>query len=363
MEALLAVAREKSVAGRKSLVNSLADLFEGGENQELSEAEQKTMHSILRRLIGNAEREVREAISERFADTKFLPPDLAYELAADSIEVAFPILMKSDLLKDLDLVEVIRHRTFEHQLAISQRREVSQEVSAELVDTNREPVIVSLVRNIGAQLAPETVERLVEQSKEFTTLHEPLLHRSELGEDLGKKMLAWVSAAMRAHITTRYKIGREEADDLLSSVSADVFKPETEEPSPIGLLVAELSVDGKITAELVSDTIKQGEIRLFEALLKEATGLRPRLVERILFEPGGEGLAIALKSLDYPKETFIQIFLTSRRARQVREKTIKRDLENLEIFYPKITPEAAEKVVARWRRNVNFLAAIREIEI
>ena len=53
------------------------------------------------------------------------PRDLVSALANDQIEVAHPILTQSTVLQDMELVEIIEHRTFGHQLAIAMRKMVS----------------------------------------------------------------------------------------------------------------------------------------------------------------------------------------------------------------------------------------------
>ena len=118
-----------------------------------------------------------------------------------------------------------------------------------------------------------------------------------------------------------------------------------------------------ITADLLVQSIVDGEVRLFEALLREGCGLRKRLVERILFEPGGEGLAIASKSLGVDADDFERIFVCSRRARLIEEPTIQREIGNLKSLYGKMTVEAANKVIGRWRRDQSYLSAIRDLEI
>ena len=58
-------------------------------------------------------------------------------LANDDIEVAYPILAFNKVLQDADLIEVIRHRTLEHQLVIAIREDVSEAVSDALVRTGK----------------------------------------------------------------------------------------------------------------------------------------------------------------------------------------------------------------------------------
>ena len=245
---LMKLAREKSLDGRRSLVNALADMFEES-NFELAPRELSTMRSILRQLVTDAEKEIKRAVAERFAEPGFLPGDVAHSLAIEEIEVAFPILLKSDLLKDLELVEIIRNRTFEHQLAIAQRQRVGAAVSDALIETDREVVIMALLENTGAKISAPAMERLVEESRAVTSYQDPLLHRSEFGEELAKRMFVWVSAALRGHIISRFQIDADEADDLLASVSADISAPVPQ--SAAEELAAELAQSGPISADFV----------------------------------------------------------------------------------------------------------------
>ncbi len=48
-------------------------------------------------------------------------------------------------------------------LAVTMGQSVSEKVSDELVETNREPVIISLLKNTNAKISANTMEYLVEQ--------------------------------------------------------------------------------------------------------------------------------------------------------------------------------------------------------
>lgn len=364
VEALLGLAREKSTQSRESLVNALSDLF-GEDDTELSPRERTSMQAILRRLVESTEREVRRAVAQRFADSNIIPIEAAFELASDDIEVAYPILRHSTVLRDLELIEIIRNRTFEHQLAISQRESLSAEVTGALVETGRQKVILNLLRNTGAKFQRHTLERLVEDSQTVEDLREPLVYRSELSEDLGKRMFVWVSAALRQHIISRYEIDEDEADRLLADSHSGSLIP-TFEPNAntSAKEVAEiLEESGSITPDILFNSLQSGEIKLFSAMLREATGLRPMLSDRIIFEPGGEGLAIVFKAMNCSSEMFEKIFVATRRARSIAEGTIRREKMKLRRFYGSITPDAADRVMANWRLDEDYLTAIREIEL
>ncbi len=365
VDGLLQLAREKSIAGRQALLKAISDLFDG-RSEELNEREATLMHAILHQLVNDTEKEVRKAVAERFADSRFVPPEIIRELANDEIEVAFPVLKTSKLLRDPDLIEVIRNRTFEHQLAVTQREAISEAVSGALVETENESVIVALLNNSGAEISRKTKDYLVDQSERVDSFQDPLLRRSDLEPELAKKMFIWVSAALRRHIISQYDLDQDVVDDLMEQISVLEEHGRPTEGLTRGAaeeLAIKLKDENGITPDLLVQSIVDGEVRLFEALLREGCGLRKRLVERILFEPGGEGLAIASKSMGVDSEDFERIFICSRRARLIEEPTIQREIGNLKSLYGKMTVEAANKVIARWRRDQSYLSAIRDLEI
>ena len=69
------------------------------------------MTDILRRLIRDVEVTVRKALAGRLAGEASAPPDLIKPLANDEIEVAHSILLKSEVLQDIELIEIIEHRS------------------------------------------------------------------------------------------------------------------------------------------------------------------------------------------------------------------------------------------------------------
>ena len=365
VDGLLKLAREKSIEGRRALLRAISDLFEG-RSEELNEREVTLMHAILHQLVSDTEKEVRKAVAEQFAGSSFISADIVRELANDDIEVAFSVLRNSRLLQDPDLIEVIRNRTFEHQLAVTQRETLSPAVSGALVETENETVIVSLLNNPGAEISRKTRDYLVDESERVDTFQDPLLRRSDLEPDLAQKMFVWVSAALRRHILAEYDLDQDVVDDLLEQVA--VLEAHGRPQSGLtnnaaDELAANLKAEGGITPQLLVQSIVDGEVRLFESLLREGTGLRKRLIERILFEPGGEGLAIAAKGFGIDAEGFEKLFVCSRRARLIEEATIQRELGSLMNLYGKMTEESAKKVIGRWRRDQSYLSAIRDLEI
>ena len=128
---LLKLARDKSVERRRLLTETITELFHGG-GRILTERERALMFDIMHKMVRDAELSIRRTIGEQLAGVPDVPLELTRFLANDDIEVAYPILSDHAVLRDEDLIEIIRNRTLEHQLAVAIRRTVSEQVSDEL---------------------------------------------------------------------------------------------------------------------------------------------------------------------------------------------------------------------------------------
>lgn len=362
---LYRLARQKSVEGRTALAATVSDFF-SAESRLLTARERALMFDILHRIIKDVEMAVRKKVAHYVATSNDAPLDLVNLMANDGIEVAYPILIDSLVLKDNDLIEVIRNRTLEHQLAIAIRQEVSEEVASALVEHGDESVIRTLLKNPNARISKATMETLVEESRRVDTFREPILGRRELGPELAKRMFLWVSAALRKVILEKFELDSETVDDLLekavfeelSSTEADIRKPEKRSE------LAETLVDNQeVTPELLVSILEEGEVALFVSVFRKMADLKEKLVMRMLFEPGGEGLVIACKAIGLEKVIFTSIFSLSRKARPALRNTLQRDLRRTLGLYDQMTQSSARKVLRLWQRNTDYLSAIRELEI
>ena len=361
---LLGLARDKSVEGRTRLVQIVGDLFFDTDTI-LRDAERSIMSDILRQLIHDVEMTVRQVLAQRMASESNAPRELVSALANDQIEVAHPILTQSTVLQDMELVEIVEHRTFGHQLAIAMRNTVSETVSDALIGTGNVDVIKTLLENDNADISGKAMEYLVEQSEKIDDIQVPLINRNDLGPDLAKRMYCWVSAALRKHIVEHYRIDEAELDDKIQDTIHDILGGEGQiDNTPMRKsqeLAEKLQNAAAITPQLLIQTLRQGEVVLFEDLLSQMTGLRANLIRRFVFEPGGEGLAIACRAAEIDKPDFASIFLLSRSARPGDKVVDPNEVSRVLNFFDRIGLETARKVVKRWHLDPNFLFALKQV--
>lgn len=363
LQELLNLARNKSVEGRTTLVKALGDLFYDSHS-ELSQDERNLMGDILERLIGDVEGVVRKALAETLSGLPESPPSVLKALANDAIDIAYPILIESAVLQDMELVEIIRHRTHEHQLAIAMRGTVSETVSDALVETDNNDVIRTLIENRGASISGETMELIVDRSQTQSDLQDPLLRRNEMSPILAKKMYWWVSAALRKSIVERFDVDSIELDKSIERAVKDLMGEPIAKAANVGGvdgMIKQLIAAGKVTPQLMIQTLRQGEIGLFEEMLAGLSDLNNKLVRRFVFEPGGEALAILCKSLNILKPDFASIFLLSRSARPGDKVVDPSELARVIDLYGRIKLDTAAKVVEHWRLDPDYLFALKQL--
>ncbi|TCS61203.1 DUF2336 domain-containing protein [Varunaivibrio sulfuroxidans] len=361
-ERLIELAYDKSVKGRSELVSVLGKIFDDG-GYPLSEQERALVFAILENIISDVEISVRQQLSERLAERDDVPHTLVSWLANDDIKVAFPVLCRSGLLNDMDLIDVVRARTQEHQLAITLRTELSEEVSSALVHTRNEPVIVSLLNNQNARIAKATLEFLTEESRRIDSFHRPLLLRKELEPRLAIRLFMLVSVALRQYILDHFEIGPEIVNDLLRQMAIDEVSRPSAPPTGKENLVSVLEEEKELTTDLFICALEEGEVALFSGIFSRLTGLKNSLSLQILLDPVGEGLAVACRALDFGEAVFTTIFALVKRHQKGNAQGMINTLPKILKFYRAMSPAAANEVVNKWKKNVSYLEGIRELEL
>ena len=257
--------QENSKEGRESLYKAIGDLFERRAD-ELQTVERAMMIEILERLSLDVELSVRSGLANRLSENGDAPYDLIHMLANDEVQVAYKILASSPILHDSDLIEEVRHRTMQHQLTVVIRTDVSQKVSAALVEAGTEDVIVTLLNNQDARILADVLDHLAEESKRVDNYQKPLVRRPDLPTELAERMYYWVSATVRNYIVDNFDVNIDDLDDQMSATISDVL--ETKKSDDDSGIAAERLVDrlfdgGGLSADFALKSLHQGQVSIF----------------------------------------------------------------------------------------------------
>jgi uncharacterized protein (DUF2336 family) len=357
---MVELARSQDKRDRGVLMENMTDLFLSPEGR-LTEAERTSMIAIIGKLIDEVEITIRAKLSERLAVMPGAPRELVLRLAADEPGVARPLLLKSDVLKDIDLVQLVKHRAQEHRLAIAMRAGIGAEVSDELIKTGDEDVIEALIRNKDAVLSRQAIDYLVEESRRVDRFQEPLLRRKELPAALAMRMFWWVSAALRRHILANFPLKPEDLDDAMEgavySGTSGTNLVETEAEK----LASRMLERGDLTPNVIVQELRDGHVNAFIAGLARISGIDYLTARRIAFSLSREALAVVCKAGGFYRNDFASTYLLLRQLQHPGSVTRADVLEDLLAVYDRADPNRVRVVLRHWMRDAQYMAAIDSI--
>ncbi len=357
---LLNLAQEKSVSARNELVENISDLFLSPEGR-LNEHERALMNDVLFKLVGSVEKNIRKELSKRLSAVDDVAPELAARLANDSFDIAEPMLTRSGVLKDEQLIEIVRNRTEAHRMAIAIRAHVSEQVSGELIENSGEDVVEALIRNENAEISELSIKYLVAESKNVDRFQEPLLNRQDLPVELAYRMYWWVSAALRRKIVTEFNVDNVMIDDIIEMATKTAIQQHetTDGIMRTALkLVRELAGKNELNIKFLRQCLRQEKINLFVAGLSEMTGLDVKIIWRSIRERTGESLAIIAKSLEIDRDSFASLFLLIIQSRSGGKARTTGLVNSILSLYDEIEVKNAKVAVRHWQRDSGYQNAI-----
>ena len=349
LQGLIALASETSSDKRRELLEQVADLFMS-EPQILNDAEVGLIDDILTRVAHDVEMKVRQRLAKRFADLENAPANIVHMLANDEIAVAGPILLRSRMLKDRDLIDIVRERGQDHMLAVTKRENISEVVTSVLVDQGDDTVLVSLAGNDGAQFSRNGLESLVAKSEGVEALQAPLLRRNDLPPDLMHDMFWWVSSALREYILTEASIDEALVDQLLDETRetlAQEFDEGDQKMKRALKNVLRRERQGEINEDFLVQALRQGEPEEFIVAFARLAEIDVPTAQRIALDTSCEAVAVACKACGYSLATFSSIVLLTQQAGQKTRSG--GEVAALLELYNKVPATAAKRAMRFWR--------------
>jgi uncharacterized protein (DUF2336 family) len=287
----------------------------------LPDHERNLAADILKRLSKDVEMSIRINLAEKLADDETAPHDLIVLLCDDKIEVARPILARSPLLSDADLVRIIERGSENHQVSVAARPAIGENVTAALARSACEAALIALLRNASAKIGRLTFEQLSERARKSPDLQGPLVERSDLPRELAQRMYLWVSGALKTALVARYPGAAEALASALDKTTASL---QEEGPSLTGdnarKLVEKLRNSGQLKASFLIRVLNQGQMELFEYAFAALLNMEPETMRTALYGDNPMTVALACRAAGIDRSVFQTVFNLSRHHRQMAAK-------------------------------------------
>lgn len=288
---ILALARSRAPEDREKLLNAVASLCEESGDACYSADSQALLSEIFMGLAVQAEHAIRVRLADRLAAAPWAPPALISVLALDDIEIARPVIARSPVLKDHDLVRLLVEATLEHQIEVARRPAIGAVVVNAILDQSQPEVMIALAGNQTAETSPLVMRRLVVASQRIAALRGSLAQHPKLTEELAMALYGWVGDALRTSIAERFQL-----DPMLLSTSLDeavtdaVAHPSSrsteeavrEREDMERRLVAKLHAADQLSPGYLLRALREGRLVRFEATLTALGGFYPADIRKAL---------------------------------------------------------------------------------
>jgi uncharacterized protein (DUF2336 family) len=249
---------------------------------------------------------VRRALADALAASPSAPPAIVIALAADQPLIAAPVYALSPLFIDADLVDAAASGGPVIQTAIASRAALPRSVAAAIAEIGTAESCLILVENCTADIAPLSVDRIVERFGHLAAIREALLLRDDIPAATRQSLVIKLSETLAGFVAERawldadhaQRIAREACEKATVTIAAGTSETE------LRLLIRHLCVSGQLTAGLILRALLSGNILLFEEALSELTDMPVLRVSGLLHSRGSVALRALLDKAQLPPSTF-----------------------------------------------------------
>ena len=319
-DSLLDLAKSRAPGDRERLLLAIADLCDTPNAGEAMRAAgiQALLSSIFMSLVVEAERDIRHRLAEKLAGADWAPPALINVLALDEIEIARPVIAKSPVLGDDDLIRLLIEATIEHQIEVARRPNLGKAVVFEIMRQAEPAVLTALAGNYSAELGPEDMELLVGVARQIAALRTPLSQHPKLTGRLAEKLYLWVGLALRTQLADRFRLDVAELDKTLAAAVAEAHSAvprdspprttrEGEQEEMEHRLVEKLHAAGQLRSGYLVRALREGRLSLFSASIAALGRFEAEHVRRTLHSDRPELLALACSAVGIDRSVFPDI--------------------------------------------------------
>ena len=333
-----------TVARRVETLRRVTDLFINGavvfSNEQIG-----LFDDVLQCLTEHIETSAKVLLSNRLAPIDTAPPRTIRALAFDDlIEVAAPVLSRSERLDDETLIETARNKSQAHLMAISVRRVLSDAVTDVLVLRGNDKVIQSTVNNPGAEFSERSFTRLVDRAEGDDNFATCLAMRPTIPRHLYLKLLAKASATVRERLEAA---NPQQAGDVPTAVREATRRARTA-PSAVSretaiahALVKSLYEDGRLDEHQVTKFADAGKFDEANASIAALANVPLSIAESMMIETRAEGVMILAKVSGMSWST-VRAIINMRDKLSVGEPT---DVAACKATYERLRPSTAQQVL------------------
>lgn len=304
---LEALSGETSSDKRRQLLHRITDLFYLTGDRR-GPRDTAAFGSLMERVAYELEVEARAELAERICDAGDAPRHLVCRLANDEIAVARPVLERSPVLTDEDLMQIAAASEQSHLHAISRRPSLRAPVTDVIVARGERGVLVEVAGNIGAEFSCDGFSALAAKAGGGDGLLTALDARADLPAGLRDEITRRVAHRIKTEMAASYDESDMAAVDALVERSASGI--DFGELQKSNADIRRRAWTEKLAEDDIADLARSG--RLSEAVhaVSVMSGLDDRIVSHCLLKADMPALGIICKSVGFKGTTYLALLRT-----------------------------------------------------
>ena len=269
---------------------------------DLSDTDRAAAEGAMIMLLDDPSPLVRRALSEVFAASADAPPTIVHSLGCDQPDVAAPLLERSPLFLDTDLVDAVASGEPERQVAIARRAFLPASVAAAIAEVGCAEACLILLENHDAEIAAFSLDRIVARHGHLAVIRDIVLGRDELPAATRQALVVKLSQTLADFVASRDWLDEDRAQRITKEAceKATITLAADSERSEMGALVRHLRDSEQLTTGLVLRALLSGNLVLFEEALADLTDLPPSRVAGIVHDRRGAGFRALYEKAGLP---------------------------------------------------------------
>lgn len=206
------------------------------------------------------------------------------------ITVAGPLLEDCSHLSDEDLQRVLAEQDPAKRRMMARRRKISRQITKALIETGDPSVLLTIVRNAGAEITTEGFALLEQAAGKRGELLAPMCIRQDLPVHFAFSLFWLAPPELRRYLLTRFLTDSETLTKILKIArgthGADAAEKTQADPQKVKLALGWAA---------------SGDLEAASETLAEMSGLAQETITRILHDRQGDPLMALLKTLSFPR--------------------------------------------------------------
>ncbi len=329
----------------------------GGQDAGLTDRQRSTLSRLLHELVSETDAEIRGRMLA--ADESARLPD---QPAPAGAEPTYALMVEAGAFEDGALVEAVAHCLYQHQLDRAVGAPARDGWPGDGAAVEHDFAAILGITE-GGSLWRLIAAYHVERSGRTDSYGEPTLPARDIEPEPRTRLYWDCAAAVREILSERDGPGAPELDVSVEAATRAALADFGDGTSLAATALASgLRDEGLLSADTLLATLRVGEAALFEAGLGMMAELGPGTLRRVLYEAGGEGLAILWRALRLPDPLFDEVHALTRHARGRPLADPSTALQSLRAFRERMPVASALAVLAFWRLSPDYRAARGRVE-